>query len=535
MTNQDTETQESGEALGSQVIRFAGTVSSLTLVSRVLGLVRDMLCAAMFGIGVAWDAFTVAFMMPNMVRRMFGEGAMASAFIPVFAGYLAEDNKERAWQVANRVLTLLIMILSALVLLGVSAGFLLRWYGGGLTPYNEHILLTQILLPYMIFVCLTSLFAAMLQSMDEFFTATLPPILMNVMWIAALLFICPLFEDVGQRIRALSIVILLAGICQAGMLIPRLWRHGYRPRLTFKGGEEGTRRIFATMMPMVLGLSVLQINLVLDQIIALTLVSSYAHGAVSTLRYGNLLFQLPLALVGIALATASYPTFVRIQKDKDERAYSRFVNGTLGMAFFLSVPAGVGLAVLARPIAQTIFERGAFDMIATARTSKVLACYGIGLWANCCNQILVRAFYARGDHATPVRISVWMVVFNLVMNLVLVVYFNEAGIALATALTAMLYFVLLYSQLKLKSDNRSLANLVQTVVGTLAAAAGMGLLLYFAARKGSDIFIENTLWKGLGVLLLVILGMLVFAMISFALHVKELSQVITLYLPKRKT
>jgi putative peptidoglycan lipid II flippase len=451
------------------------------LASRILGLVRDIACAAFFGSGLVWDAFGISFMLPNLFRRLFGEGALSAAFIPVFSEYLETEGEDEAWRAASACFLFFATILLALVIIGETALiFLMRLK---LPPkYALVVRLLMVLWPYLFFICLVALLAALLQSLKNFLVPALAPIVLNLCWIAGVILIAPRMSGASDRqIFGVALAILAAGFLQLAMQITALVRRGARLTLLRPFYWQALKRVFLLMGPMLLGLAALQVNVLSDWAIAFFLVKG--EGAVSALYWGNRLMQFPLALLGIAVATAAFPTFSQLAARGDLLGLGSEAKKALRFAFFLAFPAGIGLCVLAAPLIRLFFQWKNFDAVATDRAARVLIFYSLGIWAYSSVHILNRALYSLKDTKTPVRIAVGMMFANLALNLTLVWPLREAGLALATAITQTAQAIFLYLALRGKVAIPEERTLLRSAGRVLFAAGLMGTMTYFVASK----------------------------------------------------
>ncbi|MCK4282703.1 MAG: murein biosynthesis integral membrane protein MurJ, partial [Candidatus Brocadiae bacterium] len=444
-------------------IRGAGVIAAFTFLSRILGLVRDCLCAAFFGVGIVWDAFSFAFRVPNLFRRLFGEGALSAAFVPAFTERLELREKEAAWRFAGRIGGALLLALFALLVVGEALVLgLLRWADPD-PRWRLALGLTAVMLPYMVFICLTALAGAALNSLRHFAAPALAPVVLNVCWIASLVVAAWLVSsEATTRIFIVAVGILVAGAAQLALQMATLAAKGFRWRLSFGLLHPDVRRIAISMAPVALGLAALQINVLLDGVIAISLAAPEGKeaftvlgasipypmevGANSVLYYANRLMQLPLGVFGIALATAAFPTLSSQVVRRDWRGFSQSLTRGLGTVLFVAVPAGVGLILLRYPAVELLFQHGNFALTpgSTARTAAALCAYSTGIWAYCSLHVLTRAFYSLKRPATPAKVAACMVGLNLVLNLTLVWHLREAGLAAATAITATLQVAVLY-------------------------------------------------------------------------------------------
>jgi putative peptidoglycan lipid II flippase len=430
------------------ITRSAGVLVSANLLSRVFGLIRDIVTASYFGTSSAMSAFVIAFTIPNLFRNLIGEGALSSGFIPVFAGCLEKEGKEQAWKLARRVTSLAVVVLIALVLVGYLAlGVLQR----NITLDPDMILacrLLRVMLPYLFFMCLLGLAMGILNTLGRFALPAASPIIMNSVWILSVIVLCPRFGSTLQdRIFGLAWGILLSGAVQLAVQIPLLWKEGFRFRFRWDLKHPGVRRVIVLMGPTVMGMAVIQINVLVDRLVALALGPS----APATLYYANRLVQFPLGVFGIALATAALPVMAAQVAREEKEEFKRTVAYALRVVFLIALPAAVGLLVLRSPIVALIFQHKEFTAASTAATSWAVLFYGLGLLGFCGIKIATQAFYSIHDTKTPVIVGVAGMLLNLGLNLLVVFqpwlreHLREGGLALSTSLVATLnLFVLLY-------------------------------------------------------------------------------------------
>jgi len=436
----------------------AQLISACIFLSRVLGLAREILSASVFGAGWVMDAFVMAFQVPNLFRKLFGEGALSAAVIPVYADHLANRTREESNHFASAVTTLLGVFLSgvAVLLMGVAAVLphLLKAPLDHPEKLSLPAHLLMVMLPYLPLVCVVAVLTAILNCHKHFLMPSLASVALNVCWIAGFL-AAPHFGSVPQtQVYGIAVAILVGGVIELAMQIPPLRGYGVvlRPTLDWKG--PGVREVLRLMGPTVFGLAIIQVNLLLDTIIAKSCVPG--DGAVSVLNYGNRLMQFPLALIGIALAQAVFPFFADHVARGETDGLRRSVDQAMRVSNFVSIPATAGLAVLAGPIVDLLFNWKSFSKSPDAfeRTVLVVACYAIGVWSYCAVQVLNRAFYALRDTRTPVRAGIASVVVNVALNLTLVWWLREAGLALATAIASVVNQVILRKALAVKIGRR---------------------------------------------------------------------------------
>jgi putative peptidoglycan lipid II flippase len=457
------------------LLRSVATVGSYTLISRIFGFVRDILTAAILGAGPVADAFFVAQRLPNLFRSLFAEGAFSAAFVPLFAGTMAEQGTEPARLFAEDALAVLLTALLGFVLIGEIfmpevMGLIAPGFSAKPDKFDLAVDLARITFPYLLFIALVALQGGVLNSVDRFAAAAATPVLLNLFLIAALL----LMRRFGWRDgRALAWAITAAGFAQFLWLMFSCGRAGLalrlpRPRLT-----PAVRRTLAVMAPGTIGAGVTQLNL----LISTALASFLPGGSVSYLYYADRLNQLPLGVVGIAVGTAILPSLsrqVRLAQLTDAMATQ---NRGIELALLLTLPAAVALALLATPILAVLFQRGEFGPADTAATAAALAAYAAGLPAFVLIKVLAPAFFSRHDTATPVKIAVAAMAVNLSLTLVLMQFLAHVGIALATTaagwLNALTLLVLLIRRRHFGFDPRTRRNLPR--IGL--AAVGMGAVL----------------------------------------------------------
>ena len=409
------------------------------MTSRVLGVVREQVLAAYFGAGNAMDAYHVAFRIPNLVRDLFAEGAMSSAFVPTFTRSLTLRGREHAWRLGSNVVSALLVITGALVVAGiVFAPSIVTLFAASYAEVPGKleltILLTRIMLPFLALVAVAAAFMGMLNSLRRFFVPAVSPAMFNVATILCAVFLVPLMPHVGlPGIAAIAIGTLLGGVAQLGVQWPVLRREGfvYRPVLDWR--DEGLRRVLILMGPGTIGLAATQVNVFVNTVLA----TGEGTGAVSWLNYAFRLMYLPIGLFGISVATATLPAVSHDAAQDDSPGVRRTVADGLSLMMMLNVPATVGLMVLAAPIVRVIFERGAFTAADTAATAAALQFYAAGLVGYSVVRIASPVFYALGHNRTPVMVSVATVLVNAALNIALVGVMGYRGLALGTSLAAL--------------------------------------------------------------------------------------------------
>jgi putative peptidoglycan lipid II flippase len=410
------------------LLKTLATVSSMTLLSRILGFVRDFVIARAFGAGALTDAFFVAFKLPNLLRRLFAEGAFSQAFVPVLGQYRNQRSAEETRQLVDRVASLLFLVVLAVTLLGMAAAPLLVYLSApGFTDDPEKfaltVNLTRITFPYILFMSLVALAGGILNTWSRFAVPAFTPVLLNVSFILMALFAAPYFDP---PVMALGWAVFLGGALQLAFQIPSLRRIGMLPRFSINLHDEGVRRIFQLMAPAVLGVSVAQVSLLLNTVFA----SFLSTGSVSWLYYADRLMEFPAGMLGAALGTILLPSLAKCHAAEQHEEYSRLLDWGLRLTFLLAAPAALALGILAVPLITTLFHHGAFTANDVFRTRDALVAYSIGLLGLILVKVLAPGFYARQNIRTPVRIALLTLFVTQVLNLLLIGWLQHAGLAL---------------------------------------------------------------------------------------------------------
>jgi putative peptidoglycan lipid II flippase len=471
-----------------QVARNAGTVGAATLLSRVLGLAREQVMAILFGAGFATDAFNVAFRIPNLLRDLFAEGAMSSAFVPTFTEYHQNRGEEAAWKLGRQLMSTLLAVLLGLCVVGwLTTPWLVRAFAAGFARVPGKIeltvTLTRVMLPFLPAVALAAAAMGMLNARGRFAVPALAPTMLNLGMIVFGVALIPACRALGQPpILAMAIGVLLGGLLQFGCQLPALGALGFRLRFEWPAGHPGVRRVATLMIPATIGLAATQLNLLVSTQIA----SLLQQGSVSWLWYAFRIMQLPIGVFGVALATVSLPALSRAAVARDMPALKSTLSATLRLVFFLTVPAALWLAVLARPVIALLYQHGRFHWFDTVQTANALVMYCVGLPAFAAVGVLTRTFYALGETRVPVQASFVSVALNLALNLMFIgplsfLGLRHRGLALATSVTAIgnLLQLALYLRRRVGPlEGRRIAGSALKVaiaagVGTVACAGGL--------------------------------------------------------------
>jgi putative peptidoglycan lipid II flippase len=507
------------------VSRAASTVGFYTLVSRILGLVRDMVVAGFFGAGMAADAFFVAFRIPNLLRRLFAEGSLTIAFIPVFTEYLRLKSRKEAFELARVVMTLLSIILVIVTILGILfSPWIVRiqaWgFGGSGIKYELTVLLTRITFPYVFLISIVALFMGILNSLRHFAAPAAAPILLNVGIIGATLWISPLLP---QPIVGAAVGVVIGGILQVCLQVPFIIKKGISLFPAWFPGHPAVKRIGLLMLPAIFGSAVYQFN----QFIGTLLASFLAEGSVSWLYYADRLVQFPLGVFAIAISTASLPSLSKLALEKDLNEFSDTLNHSLRLIFFVAIPSMFGLIILSKPIIRLLFERGVFDPISTVNTSYALVFYSLGLWAYSGSRVVVSAFYAFQDTKTPVRIAVITLAINLIFSLVLMGPLRHGGLALALSIASSIQLCLLLFFLKRKMVSWDLSGVLVSVGKVLIASLVMGLAIYYMHSLWFHDIPGSGVWhQTVNVLCLVFIGVIIYFGAAWVMGCRELASLL---------
>jgi putative peptidoglycan lipid II flippase len=461
-----------------EIVRATGVVGSATLMSRILGLIRDMVISGFFGAGMATDAFFIAFTIPNLLRRLLGEGTLTASFVPVYTDYLTQ-RPEEAPRVVHVVTTITITLLFVLTILGIALSpLIIKIQAFGWKDPNViklTVLLTRICFPYLFFIGLVALAMGILNSHRHFLAPALAPCLLNISIIACVLFLSP---KVYPPILTLAFGVLLGGLTQLLLQLPFLRAKGITFRFNFNLRHPALRRIALMMAPMTMGIAAFQFNQVINRFLA----SFLQKGSVSYLYYADRIFELPLGLFAIALGVAVLPSFSRLVSQGKMKEFTEGVNFSLRMILFITIPAMIGLITLRVPILNLIFQHGVFTYHSTIMSAQALLCYSISIWAYGGIQVLSRTFYALEDAKTPLKTAILALGANFLLGVILMHPLRHAGLALANAISAILNVSLLTYFFHHKTAGIHWRELVVSLFKTVLATIPVALVAIFIER-----------------------------------------------------
>lgn len=490
-----------------RIARYTGIVMIATLLCRILGLGREVVISNQFGAGIETDAFFVAFMIPNLLRSFLGEGALNTTFIPIFSEYLTNDNQEKADEFASNVFNILTITLIVIIVLGIwGAPFIVNLVASGFKSdpikYLLTVRLTKIMFPYIGFAAIAALFMGILNSYKQFFVPSFAPAMLNIGII-----VFALWGATKIGIYSLALGVIAGGLAQALINIPALIKKSFHYKLILNFYDPGIKRLFQLLLPAMLGLAIDKINFVVDRIIG----SYLSHGSISALYYANRLMQFPLGVFGIALAVAILPTLSRhVVKEQYNKLSEDFSFGIKIVSFFI-LPSTIGLIVLSNPIITLFYEHGLFSSNDTNMTVIALICYTIGLFSIATLRLIISTFYALKDTKTPLKIGFIIVIFNLMLDIILVRFFAHAGIALATSIAAIFHLIILGIVLNKKVPGIFAKHLLQFFWKICLSSIIMGIVCWITSKYfGVIINIDNKFYQFVQLAISIMLGLIAY-------------------------
>jgi putative peptidoglycan lipid II flippase len=497
------------------LLKALATISGLTLVSRILAFARDVLIARIFGAGMATDAFFVAFKLPNLLRRLFAEGAFSQAFVPIFGEYKNRRGHDETKLLVDHVTAMLALILFVVTLIGIVAAPLLVYisapgFAKDAEKFNLTVHLLRITSPYIFFISLVAVAAGILNTYNKFWVPAFAPILLNVCFIGGALWLAPFFDP---PILAMGWAVFLAGILQLAFQIPFLKKIGMLPSLRFSWKDAGMWRVIKQMGPAVFGVSIAQLSLIINTIFASFLVA----GSVSWLYYADRLMEFPTGILGVAISTILLPSLSKCHASNDATEYSKLLDWGLRLTIMLTLPAAVSLGLIAVPLLTTFFQHGAFTAHDVLMSRSALVGYSVGLIGLILVKILAPGFYARQDIKTPVKIGIVTLVATQLMNLAFIGWIQHAGLALSIGLGACLNSAILFHYLRKHGIYRPEPGWAWFFFKISIAVLALAITLWFGMGSEQHWFDTSGWSRILHLTGLVVIGIVVYFAVLFGL------------------
>jgi len=512
----------------NKLARKAGVVSLATAISRVFGLMREQTFAYFFGASMATDAFVAAFRIPNLLRDLFAEGVLSSAFVPVFTENLTNQGKEKAFRLVNLVANSLLVTVGLIVLIGIIISPLIVQLiapGFDKIPGKSELTttLTRIMFPFLLFIALAALVMGVLNSLGKFAVPAFAPVMLNLGMILAGFLVCPFFDP---PILGMAIGAVLGSIGQFLIQYPSLKKEGYHYQWVLDFRDPELKKIFLLMTPAVLGLASTQINIFVNTLIA----SFLPQGSISYLNYSFRLMHFPLGVFGVAIATVSLPSLSLLAARNQTKEMLDTFYSSMRLVFFYTIPSTIFLIVASKPMVAILYQYGKFSYSDTVNTSQALVFYAIGLFAYASVRVAVSFFYSLKDAKTPVKISVVAVACNIILNLALMKPLGFKGLALATSVSAIVNLSLLLYFLNRKAGPMDFSFLKLDFVKVLLASLGMGAALWlYLDLWGLDLS-QATFFLKLGqIIITFFLGAGIFIFLAKILQIEELKTVLNLF------
>ncbi len=505
-----------------RITKAASTIGMGTLLSRILGFLRDVVIAHFFGAGMAADAFFVAFRIPNLWRRLVGEGSLTISFIPVYTEYLHQRSEEETREVTHIAFTLMALVLFLITIFGILfSPILIQLIAPGFARIPEKFQLTvtlnQIIFPYLFFMGLFALCMGILNSYRHFFAPAIAPIFLNI---SIILSVFLFYHSFQKPVMTLAMGVLAGGVIQFLFQVPFLWQKGITFRFNFHFGHPAIRRIGGLMVPGLIGTAVYQLNVFVDTVFA----SFLPGGSVSYLFFADRLLEFPLGIFAIAVGMASLPSLSGLAAQGKLEELKSTLSFTFRLTALISIPAMVGLIALKTPIINLLFQRGLFDYTATVLTAQALLCYSVGLWAIAGVRTLVPAFYALQETWTPLKIALICLMANVVLNTIFIFFtpLKHAGLALATSLSSILNLILLSWKLNLKLNGVEIVNNLRSLLRILIGSLPMGFAAYLICSLGDWTQTGNTLLKAVFLSAAILIGITLYLICSYWMKNEEM-------------
>jgi putative peptidoglycan lipid II flippase len=501
------------------ILKAAGILGSATILSRIMGMVRDMVVARLFGAGMATDAFFAAYQIPNMLRRFFAEGALTAAFVPTFSETLVQEGEEKARELANLCFTLLTIVVALITLMGIIfspaiVGLMFPGFSAVPGKYELTVLLNRVMFPYLFFISLVALCMGILNTVRHFFTPAISTVFLNIAMILAALFLRSFYQ---YPITSLAVGVLIGGLIQLLLQLPVLWSKGFPIRPRFSFNDPKLKKIALLMLPATLGVGVYYLNITVGNILA----SLLPQGSVSYLYYAQRLFEFPQGVFTVSVAQAVLPAMSRQAAEGDLVAMKDSLNYGVRLTLFVTIPALVGLIVCAEPLMALLFMGGQFDHNMALQSAKALVYYSFGLSCVALVRVLAPAFYALKDTRTPVMTAFISFLLNLGFSLWLMGPLLHGGLALASSLSALGNMVLLFWLLRRKVGFLGGRRILKTALTAVVASLPMALATRWIVRCLDWSVIGQKFQKGIVLSVAVLVALVLYSLFSRLLRSEE--------------
>lgn len=510
-------------SIDNKIVKSAGILSVNTLISRVLGVAREVIFASLFGANFITDAFRVAYVIPYMLRRLLGEGAMSAFLVPVFTDIRVKEGDQAAKRFAYSAYTTFSLLVIALVAIGILLAPQLVYiiapgFKSEPSAFNLAVRLARIMLPYMFLMMTSAMSMGLLNSYKHFFTPSLAPIVMNIAYISAMLWLCPrMGETMDLQIMGLAFGVLAGGVLQVLVQVPAQFKFGIKFRPILNIFHKGIKRMFLLMGPAILVIGVIRLNLMVDNILA----SLLGEGFISILNYGERLLQFPLGIIGFAVSTSALPLLSQYYSEKRIDDMKKTINDALILAFIVAIPATLGLFALGKPAIKLIYEHGKFTHQNTIDTARVLYAYAIGLLGFIGVQVIVPAFYSMQDTKTPVYGAIANLVLNGVLSLILMVPFGIMGIVLGTSISTYGNFIVNVILIRKKLGRLGLRSILISVVKVSVASIPMALTAYYSHMYIESLLGVTILYQIVSLISAIVVSIAVFIITCYILRANE--------------
>ena len=511
------------------IIKSTYLISAGTLLSRILGFLRDIIIARFLGTSMGAEAFVIAFRIPNLFRNLIGEGAASAAVVPIFSEYIVKKDRDDFLTLANITFYLSFFVLAAITILGIIISpLMVKIIAPGFinSPYklNLTITLTRTIFPYLVLIGLTAYCAGILHSLKSFFAPAFSPALLNISLIVSTLIAT---YKLNNPLLGLAVGVLVGGVLQLAIQIPFLYKNGFRFKRVNTFAHPGVKSIGKLLVPRIFGSAVYQLNIFVDTICA-SLSFIVGQGAVAAIYYANRIIQFPLAVFGIALVSAALPTMSRLAAEGDMEKLKDTLSFSFRSIFLIMIPSTVGVMVLSEPIIRVFFQRGQFSSYSTMITSSALLFYALGLFAFGGIRILTSCFYSLKDTKTPVKVAGFCLIINAILNVVLMFRLKVAGLALASSISALINFSVLSYILEKRIGRFTKNDLISYFIRVILISAGMGLIVFL---------LWNRYLLDLNIILRLIFsvlsGMIVFVLGCFIFKVDQIKELFAWALKKK--